>query len=58
MIIHSTSVSETEILQTMHLLRMTREEAIKYIGDAILFEQDSKVACEKDDDDGNEPFPF
>ena len=56
MIIHSTSVSETEILQTMDLLRMTREEAIKYIGDAILFEQDSKVACEKDD--GNELFPF
>ena len=56
MIIHSTSVSETEILQTMYLLRMTREEAIKYIGDAILFEQDSKVACDKDD--GNEPFPF
>ena len=56
MIIHSISVSEIEILQTMCLLSMTREEAIKYIGDAILFEQDSKVACDKDD--GNEPFPF
>ena len=56
MIIHSISVSEIEILQTMHVLNLTREEAIKYIGDAILFEQDSKVACEKDD--GNEPFPF
>lgn len=56
MIIHSTFVNEIEIFQTMYLLKMTREEAIKYIGDAILFEQDSKVACEKDD--GNEPFPF
>lgn len=56
MIIHSISVSEIEILQTMDLLRMTREEAIKYIGDAILFEQDSEVACNKDN--SNEPFPF
>ena len=55
MIILSTSVSEIEILQTMHVLNLTREEAIKRIEDEIAFEQASKVACEKDD---NEPFPF
>lgn len=51
----STFVSEIEILQTMHVLNLTREEAIKRIEDEIAFEQASKAACEKDD---NEPFPF
>ena len=52
----STFVSEIEILQTMHVLNLTREEAIKRIEDEIVFEQASKAACEKDDD--KEPFPF
>ena len=31
----TTSVSEIEILQTMHVLNLTREEAIKQIEDVV-----------------------
>ena len=31
----TTSVSEIEILQTMHILNLTREEAIKQIEDVV-----------------------